>query len=85
MKTVTDQKGFTLIELMIALGIATIIVLGLYAFLVDTQRSYLTVSSNEQGNRRVTNANNAILNYINQAGFASFYWRYKDLSLHTFK
>lgn len=52
MKTVTDQKGFTLIELMIALGIATIIVLGLYAFLVDTQRSYLTVSSNEQGNRR---------------------------------
>ena len=85
MKTVTDQKGFTLIELMIALGIATIIVLGLYAFLVDTQRSYLTVSSNEQGNRRVTNANNAILNYINQAGFASFYWRYNDLSLHTFK
>ena len=52
----TSQNGFTIVELLIALGIALIIVLGLYAFLVDTQRSYLNVASNDQNNRRSKNA-----------------------------
>lgn len=85
MKRVEAVKGFTLIELMIALGIATVIVLGLYSFLVNTQRTYLNVASNEQGNRRVMNANNAMLNYLNQAGFAGFIRRYKRESLIQFR
>lgn len=84
MKRLDTERGFTIIELLIALGIAMIIILGLYSFLVDTQRTYMNVASNEQGNRRVMNANNAMLNYINQAGFANFTRRFKRASLITF-
>ena len=56
----TSQNGFT------------IIVLGLYAFLVDTQRSYLNVASNDQNNRRSKNAATVTQNFIQQAGFVNY-------------
>lgn len=68
----TSQNGFTIVELLIALGIALIIVLGLYAFLVDTQRSYLNVASNDQNNRRSKNAATVTQNFIQQAGFVNY-------------
>ncbi|MDD6546071.1 MAG: prepilin-type N-terminal cleavage/methylation domain-containing protein [Pseudomonadota bacterium] len=67
-----SQDGFTIVELMIALGIALIIVLGLYAFLVDTQRSYLNVASNDQNNRRSKNAVTVTRNFLQQAGFVNY-------------
>jgi len=77
----TSQNGFTIVELLIALGIALIIVLGLYAFLVDTQRSYLNVASNDQNNRRSKNAATVTQNFLQQAGFVNYLNLYKGKGL----
>lgn len=79
----TSQNGFTIVELLIALGIALIIVLGLYAFLVDTQRSYLNVASNDQNNRRSKNAATVTQNFLQQAGFVNYLNLYKGKGLEN--
>jgi len=42
-KKMTNRKGFTLIELMVATGIASTIVVGIGAVLVDSQRGWNTL------------------------------------------
>lgn len=78
-----SQNGFTIVELIIALGIALIIVLGLYAFLVDTQRSYLNVTSNDQNDRRSKNAATITQNLLQQAGFVNYRRARQNLGLEA--
>lgn len=70
--TFSKQKGFNLIEIMVALVVAMIIISGIYKFLTNSQRSYTLVQANDGVNKSMQVSNRMLTNYMRMAGFRNY-------------
>ena len=58
------KNGFSMIEMLISLVVASIIIIGIYSFLTSSQRSFTLVQANDGVNRSMQGANRNINDYI---------------------
>lgn len=65
-------NGFSMIELLISLLVASIVIMGIFSFVSSTQRSFNFVQANDGMNRSMQMTNRNITDYINMAGFRNF-------------
>ena len=66
------KNGFSMIEMLISLVVASIIIIGIYSFLTSSQRSFTLVQANDGVNRSMQTANRNINDYIKMAGFRNY-------------
>ena len=66
------KNGFSMIEMLISLVVASIIIIGIYSFLTSSQRSFTLVQANDGVNRSMQGANRNINDYIKMAGFRNY-------------
>ena len=59
------KNGFSMIEMLISLVVASIIIIGIYSFLTSSQRSFTLVQANDGVNRSMQAANRNINDYKN--------------------
>lgn len=67
-----SNKGFSVIELLIAMLVATIIVLGVYRFLTSSHRSFTFTKANDSVNRSIMLSNRTLTSYLRMAGFRNY-------------
>lgn len=66
------KRGFSVIELLIAMLVATVIVLGVYRFLTSSHRSLTFTKANDAVNRSVMISNRSLTSYLRMAGFRNY-------------
>ncbi len=66
------RSGFSMIELLISLLVATIIIMGVYRFLTGSHRSYTFTKANDNVNRSMMISNRTMSNYMKLAGFRNY-------------
>ncbi len=64
--------GFSVIELLIAMLVATVIVLGVYKFLTNSHRSFTFTKANDAVNRSLMISNRSLTSYLRMAGFRNY-------------
>lgn len=64
--------GFSVIELLIAMIVATIIITGIYSFLTSSHRSLVFVRANDAANRSMIISNRTVSDYLRMAGFRNY-------------
>lgn len=66
------QGGFSMIELLVSLLVATIIIMGVYRFLTGSHRSFTFTKANDNVNRTMMVSNRTMSNYMKLAGFRNY-------------
>lgn len=66
------RSGFSMIELLISLLVATIIVMGVYKFLTGSHRSFTFTKANDNVNRSMMISNRTMSNFMKMAGFRNY-------------
>ncbi len=67
------NTGFSMIELLISMVVASIIIIGVYSFLTSSQRSFTMVQANDGMNRSMQMTNRNITDYLKMAGFRNYH------------
>ena len=64
--------GFSMIEMLISMVVASIVIMGVYSFLTSSQRSFTIVQANDSANRSMQLSNRSINDYLRMAGFRNY-------------
>lgn len=64
--------GFSMIEMLISMVVASIVIMGVYSFLTSSQRSFTIVQANDSANRSMQLSNRSINDFIKMAGFRNY-------------
>lgn len=64
--------GFSMIEMLISMVVASIVIIGVYSFLSSSQRSFNLVQANDGMNRNMLIANRNVVDFIHMAGFRNY-------------
>lgn len=65
-------NGFSMIEMLISMVVASIVIMGVYSFLTSSQRSFTIVQANDSANRSMQLSNRSINDYFKMAGFRNY-------------
>ncbi len=66
------RQGFSLIELLISMLVASIIIMGVYNFLTSSHRSFTFTKANDNVNRAMMISNRTMSNFMKLAGFRNY-------------
>lgn len=69
---INAKKGFSMIEMLISMVVASMVIIGVYSFLTSSQRSFTLVQANDGINRSMQMINKNITDFMHQAGFRNF-------------